>query len=363
VPDAKRIARWLLPLLAALMLLPEVLGAPAPEEEAAPPPRRPILWVVERETPVYLFGTIHLPDPRLLDLPTVVRKAFVSADAFNAEIPMEPAEMVKAQPLMMLPADQSLDELLSKELHERVAKQMGALGVPATILDRFKVWVVGMQLFMRGLSQEDDEEPAGEEPAAPETPPTPSEGMRPPTPGQPMDMWLYNEAKRMEKGVGGLETMAEQLAVFDAMSIEDQVDLVEMAVDMLEGKTDAEEGDEGPSEAEQAKDQVKRLVAAYLAGDVEAIARLMKEVTGGKAAEGAQKFMRRLIDDRNVLLAEILIKRVEADPDKVWFFAVGTAHYPGEGGIIDRLQKKGWKIRRVEWNEEIPARREPAAVR
>lgn len=362
MPDAKRIARWLLPLLAALMLLPEVLGAPAPEEESAPPPRRPMLWVVERETPVYLFGTIHLPDPRLLDLPTVVRKAFVSADAFNAEIPMEPAEMMKSQPLMMLPADQSLDKLLSKELHERVAKQMGALGVPAMILDRFKVWVVGMQLFMRGLSQKGEEEPAEETPGE-EPPATPSEGMEPPPAGQPMDMWLYNEAKRLEKGVGGLETMAEQIAVFDAMSLEDQVDLVEMAVDMLEGKTDAEDDDEGPSEAEQAQEQVKRLVAAYLAGDVDGIARLMKEVSGVKDAEGAQKFMRRLIDDRNVLMAERLIQRVEAEPDKVWFFAVGTAHYPGEGGILDRLQKNGWKIRRVEWNEEIPARREPAAVR
>ena len=36
----------------------------------------PFLWLVEGRTPLYLFGTIHVPDDRVLALPPSVMKAF-----------------------------------------------------------------------------------------------------------------------------------------------------------------------------------------------------------------------------------------------------------------------------------------------
>src|ERR671927_413740 len=51
---------------------------------------KPFLWRIDGPVPSYLYGTVHVPDPRVLELPEVVRKAFDASDVFNAEIPLDP---------------------------------------------------------------------------------------------------------------------------------------------------------------------------------------------------------------------------------------------------------------------------------
>ena len=53
------------------------------------PTEKPFLWRVDGPAPSYLYGTVHVPDQRVLELPQVVRRALEAADVFNAEIPLD----------------------------------------------------------------------------------------------------------------------------------------------------------------------------------------------------------------------------------------------------------------------------------
>src|SRR6185295_13415884 len=63
------------------------LGAQvAPQVRAT---EKPFLWRIDGAPPSYLYGTVHVPDQRVLELPEVVRRAFDASDVFNAEIPLD----------------------------------------------------------------------------------------------------------------------------------------------------------------------------------------------------------------------------------------------------------------------------------
>ena len=78
-----RFTRILATTLLLAVALP--LGAPtALAEEAAAKDRverRPMLWVVGGKPRIYLFGTIHVNDPRVLAHPAAVRKALDDSGA------------------------------------------------------------------------------------------------------------------------------------------------------------------------------------------------------------------------------------------------------------------------------------------
>ena len=64
---------------------------------------KPFLWRIEGTAPSYLYGTVHVPDPRVLELPEIVRRAFDASDVFNAEIPLDPATQAGMLARIMLP--------------------------------------------------------------------------------------------------------------------------------------------------------------------------------------------------------------------------------------------------------------------
>ena len=75
----------------------------ATTESAAAEASGPFLWRVEGPTPLYLFGTIHVPDDRVLTLPPSVVKAFTDSSAVYTEIPMDTATQMGVMGKVMLP--------------------------------------------------------------------------------------------------------------------------------------------------------------------------------------------------------------------------------------------------------------------
>ena len=75
---------------------------------------------------------------------------------------------------------------------------------------------------------------------------------------------------------------------------------------------------------------------------------LVKEEMAKSEDEESKKLMKRLIDDRNGTMTKRILELSKESPDKCFFFAVGTAHYPGKTGILAQLEAKGAKITRLE---------------
>jgi uncharacterized protein YbaP (TraB family) len=288
------------------------------EAEAAEA-KGPFLWKVDGATPSYLFGTIHVPDPRVLALAPSVQKAFGEATAVYTEIPMDAATQMGVMGKIMLPEGQQLSEVIGQPLYDRmmavVDKSLngaspGTAGILGPLFQRMKPWAAMSQLSLLEFLPD---MMAGR---------------------QPLDAMLYARAQQQGKKVGALETPDEQIAVFESFSLREQTRMLELTLDELERPKPG------------GKTQTQQLIDAYLSGDMAVVTDVMEEAMSGDRALMA-RFQAVAIDKRNTHMAERILALRKEQPSTVFFFAVGTAHYPGETGIVAQLRKAGLRVTRV----------------
>jgi uncharacterized protein len=315
--------RWMpwmgLVALFALVLVPlDVQTRPLVAEEGQP---APFLWKIEGNgPPTYLYGTIHVPDPRVLELPSAVTKAFGASQAVFTEIRMDPATQMGVQAKVMLPDDQHLKDVVGPLLFDRLSKAVDrslpkdappAMGAMlSSMLDRLKPWAamsyVELLEFLPDMM-------AGH---------------------QALDAMLYDQAQKDGKEVGALETVDEQLAVFEGFSNEEQARMLKLTLDSMD------------EAAAKHKSPTEDLIKGYLSGDLAKLSLMMTESMRVDPVLFG-KFSARAVDERNKLMVDrLLVKRAER-PDKTCFFAVGALHYAGDTGIIGLLRKKGLTVTRV----------------
>jgi uncharacterized protein len=279
----------------------------------------PFLWRVDGRTPVYLFGTIHVPDDRVLALPPSVLKAFNESTAVYTEIPMDSATQMGVMGKVMLPEGTQLSEVIGERLYTRMtaaaektlgAEHAGLGAMLGPLFQRMKPWAAMSQLSLLEFLPE---LMAGK---------------------QPLDAMLYARAQSDGKKVGALETPDEQIAVFESFSLKEQTRMLELTLEEIErvkpgGRT-----------------QTQELIDAYLSGDMAVISNVMEEAMSGDQALMA-RFQDIAITRRNNHMTERILGLRRAQPSTVMFVAVGTAHYAGPTGIVAQLQKAGLKVTRV----------------
>jgi uncharacterized protein len=318
-PENRLVQPWMgVVLLFAVILAPfDVQTSPV---VAQPATRSPFLWKIEGAHTTYLYGTIHVPDPRVVDLPPSVEAAFKDSQAVFTEIRMDSATQIGVQKKVMLADDQRLHEIVGQPLFDRLSKTversvpkdappgMGAMF--GAMLDRMKPWAamssVELLEFLPDML-------AGR---------------------QALDAMLYDRAQKEGKEVGALETVDEQLAVFEGFTNAEQASMLKLTLDSM---------DEARAKGRSPTDE---LIKGYLSGDLAKLSLMMTEAMRMDPVLFG-KFSARALDDRNKLMVDrILAKRAER-PDKTCFFAVGALHYAGETGILGLLKKKGLTVTRV----------------
>ncbi len=294
-------------LVVCWMLAPNAVA----RVEDPKPTEHPFLWMLESDdakVPSFLYGTIHVPDPRVLALPEIVTSAIDSCDALYTELPMEMGAQMSGMSRMMLPGMKTLRDVLPEELYGRLDAYLRARGMSLAPFGKFKVWAVTMQLGLLDVLRE--------------------------FPGElPLDMVIYNRAKGDGKEVGGLETMDEQLDVFDKMSEDDQVRYLELTLDQLDAQPEG-------------LPMIEQMIRSYLAGSVSSLNEMLDEMPGSEEDFGGP-LMERLLDDRNVRMADRIAEKVRANPGRSYFFAVGAGHYLEEGGVGTLLREKGFDVKRI----------------
>ena len=296
-------------LLAALAIAQEPAQVPAPEPGVAAAPR-PFLWRIEGATPSYLFGTIHLADERVVELPDVVADALDEADAVYTELPLElDAEQIKnMQRVTVLPEGERLRDLVPTDVYARLETYVKRNGMPMTVFERMKIWVIVSQLPMLARREL--------------------------LLGTPLDMRIYQEGQRERKEVGGIETFDEQVGVFERFSVAEQVELLRGTLDDLDAADMAGE------------DRLEQLILLYLSGDAE---ELSKELGWDEVADEQLRARLRhaLLTERNLRMADRMTAHIRAATDRGCFFAVGAAHLPGADGVVALLEARGFILTRL----------------
>lgn len=292
-------------LLAAPLVSPG--GASSQEVATVKAPERgaPFLWTIEgAEGRGYLFGTIHLPDQRVLALPKVVEAAFGESGAYYSEIESSPAVQKEAQEAAMLKGGASLPALIGPAVWDRVKARLTSKNASAQITEAMQVmepWAVSSMLPALDYLEAQMK-------------------------GQlPLDHVLYVRAQAGDKTVGGLESVQEQVGIFARLSQVQQVLMLTETLDMLD-RYDAD-----------GKDAMEETVKAWLSGKETALLELMEDSFGHDEAL-RRRLEKELLWDRNRVLADRISGRLEASRGKVAFFAVGALHMPDAPKVPDGLK-------------------------
>lgn len=259
-----------------------------------------LLWKLEREgtPPSYLFGTIHVGDPRVLDIPVPAQAALEASQLFVMEALFEPAAVADFALSMYFADGTRLEDLAGRPLSERAQELLQRFNVPPEAARSLRPWAAFMTL----------NQPEGDS-------------------GLPLDLLLMQRAQQRRIRVEGLETLQEQAAVFAAFTDAEQVAMLRDTV----------------CHFDFVQDELNRLVELYLRRDVAAIFRLTEEYAGSDR-ELAARIQERLIDDRNGRMVDRLrpaLRRGGA------FIAVGVLHLPGDRGILALLEKHGYALSRM----------------
>jgi uncharacterized protein YbaP (TraB family) len=262
-------------------------------------PSRGILYQVQPPAgapPSILFGTIHSEDQRVVDLPAPVRTAFDISPRIALEVVPDSSAIIKAMITMTYTDGRVLRDALPSDLYDETAAALAEIGMPEEAFKDIKPWAVVTMLS---------------------APPSKT--------GEFLDMMLYRQAVDAGKELAGLETMTEQLAVFEGLSATDQIALLR---ETLAARKDLPEIFEALTAAYLARDTagLQRLSDAYLADSDPALAELFQEV---------------VIDARNRRMVERMAPML-AQGD--WFIAIGALHLPGPNGVLELLRARGYSV-------------------
>jgi len=291
---AKRAAALLLPL--ALLLI----AAGWPGHVVAQ--THSFLWkATSRQGTIYLVGSVHLLTKDYYPLAPALEAAYKDSALLVEEVDLGDMLTSDAQLQMlmrgMLPAGQSLQQVVAPATMTLVNKTMADLGVPLEPLQRLKPWMVALTLLGLEWQKSGFDAALG------------------------LDEHFYELAKSDGKPVQGLETVAYQVARFDEMTMEQQDHLLSESLKELD--------------TEQAS--LTAVANAWKMGDEVAVEKIVLE----DLKSDPMLYQRLLVErNRNWLpqLEALFSRQGHA------LVVVGAAHLVGPDGLLQMLRAKGYSV-------------------
>ncbi|MEO7505416.1 MAG: TraB/GumN family protein [Sphingomicrobium sp.] len=295
--------KLILPLLLALTGAPAIAAAPA--TLPAITDADPAVWVVkDKDTTIYLFGTVHALDGRQAWFNDEVKAAFDGSSELVLEVltPEDPAAM---QPLLAKYAYNASGPTLTSKLSPKgraaLAAMLKTYGMGPTALDRFKPFFAALTLSSLQFQKMGLKADSGAEAV------------------------LRQAAVAGHKQVGALETLDYQMSLFDALAEPEQVALLEQTLAQGDG--------EGPQD-------IAALVSAWSHGDADRVAAILRKTDTDSPA-----LYKLLLVGRNRNWAQWIQQRL-ARPGTA-FVAVGAGHLAGPDSVQRVLKARGIRSHRV----------------
>ncbi len=284
------------------LLLGVVLGVVALAQTALAAPKGVFFQVDDGRA--HLLGSIHVARPELYPLAPAIQRAFDNAGVLVLEVRtglqapgQQQAKLLKAA---RYPPGESLKKNLSPETRRLFERHADKAGPMANTLNQFKPWFVSVALSMPALQQ------LGY---------SPFHGID-----------RYFEHRAGDKRIVTLESLEEQLALFEAMDAEIQ--------DLMLRETLLQMDELGRF--------MEALFRAWKAGDVAALEAVMLDTI---KKEEYQPLYDRVFLQRNREMARDIdeLIREGAEP----FVVVGAGHLVGPGSIVERLREEGYSVSQV----------------
>lgn len=261
-----------------------------------PDQQKSLLWEISKDSILkgYLFGTMHVRSDRAFTYADQILGFMQNCEIYAAEMDLGSADPDRLNVASQLPEGQTLKSYLTDKQFAKVQKSiLKSFGIDLRFwLHRHPFLTVSM---LSELLLENDHLLA-------------------------LDHYLWNEAKKMEMEMHGLESFDEQMNVMETMKVEDHVKHLRSVA----------------RSPRKFRRQILSLVASYEAHDIRGIYKSSKKQL--------QNLRRKMLYDRNVVMADRVVKLME---NGILFSAFGAAHLGGNKGVIAIMKKQGLQLKPV----------------
>jgi uncharacterized protein YbaP (TraB family) len=249
---------------------------------------------------VYLAGSVHALPQGHADFPEQLERAYDAAQVIVLEVDLDDMDPLDAVQFITtngtLPADQSLEDVVGAESYKRISTLAASLEVPEIVIARLEPWAAALVLTQFALTKTGFDANLG------------------------IDMQITERARTDGKPIEGLETVIDQLSVFDDRSYEEQTRF------LLDSAEDAP----------RLNDDLQKLITAWRVGDLQA---LEKEFI--KEREKSPELYDALLGTRNRQWLPKIEALLEEDQD--YLVVVGALHFVGRDGLLALLRSNGHK--------------------
>jgi uncharacterized protein YbaP (TraB family) len=261
-------------------------------------PLHPLWELHGKHNTVFLLGSIHVLrekdyplDPALLQAYTASKSLLMEIDLADLDLEGLQAQMLAAA---MLPEGRSLSDILGPKRYARAAALARDVGVELATFDRFAPWFAAEAISQVELQELGFQATAG------------------------VEMYFLERARSDGKSIAGLETVHDQIALFEGLSMDEQAEYL-------------------LSSLEQARDlpkEVDDMVHAWQRGDTVWFDQQLRSEFGSDPA-----LYRSVLQSRN----RKWIPKIEAllNDDKNYLVIVGTGHLVGRDSVIEMLKQDG----------------------
>ena len=269
-----------------------------------------LLWKIsgqDLDKPSYILGTFHLKPAEFLDSIPEARTALLSAEQVVGELSLSDmgSLQLQMQQTMMMPSDTTYQMLFSEEDYQFVSEQLSAsIGIGLDQLRVLKPAGINMThvviMYQKLL------------PAV--------------NPANTIDIAVQNIAMENDKPILGLETVDKQIYALFGASLKRQAELL---LCNLKNK-------------EYEISTIKSVIEYYNRFDLGKLYEI--SMSDDNPCLSSQEEINRLNKDRNDSWMKILPDLMK---DKSSFIAVGALHLAGEEGLLNQLEKLGYKVEPV----------------
>ena len=277
---------WLLPAIA----LADSAGHPV------------TMWMAEgTSNRVYLLGSVHLLRAQDHPLPRIIDDVYDEAETLYMELDMDDLDPLLMQStinrLGMLDEGTSLQDVMGDELYAEAKARAAELELPLDMLERTEPWLAAITVEQLALARIGF---------------NPSYGV---------EMHLLKKASSDGKEILGFESVEQQLAYLDGLSLDAQRDLLMQTL----------------AESAAIQDLMDDLILAWRSGDIDYLERTLLE-----DVSGYPELYDTIVASRNRLWVDTIDALLEQRED--YLVVVGALHLVGDDGVPQLLEQRGVRI-------------------
>ena len=263
----------------------------------------PAAWRVtgEETGELLLLGSVHYLRQEDYPLPANIDALYQQADVLVMELDLDDLDALSVQGSFvgagMLPPGSSLETVLTPAVYELAESRSAEFGLDLSFMASFEPWLVAITLMDLGMN---------------------ALGFNA---SQGLEQHLLRRAASDGKEILGLETLEDQIGVFDQLSIEEQEALLLQTLNELDSADEA----------------MEELLIAWRDGQLDTLA---TELTADFA--DFPTLYRHLVTDRNERWLDSLRQLLEAGGR--YLVVVGALHLVGDDSVIELLRDQGLSV-------------------